>query len=143
MAEREEGIWGGEAEVLGRKLTLPTAEPPSPNRTGAEWGLAALVAGGACFLLCPGALLVWVAFVHADFWSHSDRRILSVIFTACHFLAFGLTAVAMAFAITGLTAARKQQTPVALPLTALILSGVTLLFWILILICTICDAASI
>jgi hypothetical protein len=143
MAEREEGIWGGEAGELGRRRSEsagPSLTLPAPH--GTEWGLASLVAAGACLLLCPGALLVWISYVHAPFWSHPDHRTISVVLLACHFLALGLTAMALAFAIVGLTAARRQQTPIALPLTGLIVSGVTLLFWLLIIICTFADAIS-
>jgi hypothetical protein len=143
MAEREEGIWSGDAGELARRRAQPGGLSLTlPGQQGSEWGLAALLTASACMILCPLALLVWVGLFHADFWSWSDRRHISVVLVACQFIAFGLTAMCLAFAIVGLTAARRQQTPVALPLTALVVSGVTLVFWIIILVCTILDATS-
>ncbi len=143
MAEHDEHIWSSDAgELPRRRSQSPAPSLTLPGPQGTEWGLAALLTGSACLLLCPLALLVWVALFHAQFWSHSDRRNISILLIACQFLAFGLTAMSLAFAIVGLTAARRQQTPIALSLTALVVSGVTLVFWIIILVCTILDATA-
>jgi hypothetical protein len=136
VAEHEEGIWGRDAGELGRKLSYPTAPAPLPTRTGSEWGLASLLTAGVCLIVCPTTLLVWASIiaVHDQRWTKTDVRDMCLALIGCEFLVFGLVATALAFGIVGVTAARKHQTPVALPLTGLIVSAVTLVCWIVILV---------
>jgi hypothetical protein len=135
MAEREEGIWGGEGE-LSRKLSYPAAQLRLPPRTGSEWGLASLLTGGLCLVICPTTLLVWASIisVHDQRWTKADVRNMCAALISCEFLVVGLVGMALAFAIVGLVASRKHETPAALPLTGLIVSAVTMIFWIVIVV---------
>jgi hypothetical protein len=138
MAEREEGIWGGEAGELGRKLSYPTAALTLPPRTGSEWGLASLLTAVACLVVCPTSLLVWASVItaHEHRWDRPSVHHICILLISCEFLVLGLVGTALAFAIVGLNAARKYETPMGLPLTGLIVSAVTMAFWIVILICS-------
>jgi hypothetical protein len=138
MAEHGEGIWSREGGELSRKLGYPTAPPPLPDRAGSEWGLASLLTGGACLVLCPTTLLVWASIVsvHAVRWSRSDVHNMCVLLTGCELVVLGLVGTALAFGIVGLVAARKNQTTIALPLTGLIVSAATMIFWLVILVCS-------
>jgi hypothetical protein len=139
MAEHEQGIWGGEAGDLARRRSPSAgASLTLPGPQGSEWGLAALLTAGFCMVLCPTTLLVWASIVsvHAVRWSRSDVHTMCILVTACEFLVAALAGMALAFGIVGLIAARKNQTPVALPLTGLIVSVVTLVFWIVIIGCS-------
>jgi hypothetical protein len=145
MADREEGIWGGESGELARKLTYPTAPPPLPTRGGSEWGLASLLTGAVCLIVCPTTLLVWASIisVHDRRWSKTDVRNMCAALMACQLLVFGLVAMALAFGIVGLTAARRHHAPVALPLTGLVVSAVTLVCWIVILVSSLLTTAGL
>jgi hypothetical protein len=145
MAEHEEGIWGGEAADPARKRSHPAAPLVLPDRVGSEWGLASLLTGVACLVMCPTTLLVWasVVSVHAVRWSRADVRNICILLISCQFLVLGLVAMALAFAIVGLTAGRRQQTPVALPLAGLVVSAVTAVFWVIIIICSFATAFSL
>ena len=92
MAERDEGIWGGEAGELGRKLSYPAAQLTLAPRTGSEWGLASLLTGLACLIVCPTTLLVWasVIAVHDARWSKTDVRNMCTALIGCEFLVLGL-----------------------------------------------------
>jgi hypothetical protein len=136
MAEEEEGIWGGERGEMGRKLTHPDAPRRVPSRHASEWGLASLLTGGFCLLLCPGTLVVWagVISVHAERWGRADVRNICVALICCQFLVLFLNVMAIAFGAVGLMGPREERTSVALPLAGLVVSLVTILFWVVIIV---------
>jgi uncharacterized BrkB/YihY/UPF0761 family membrane protein len=138
MAEPEEGIWGSEPGDLGRRLSSPKASLTLPDRAGSEWGLASLLTALACLVLCPGTLLVWASVItaHEHRWDRPSVHRLCIVLICCEFLVLGLIGTALAFAIVGGAVARKNQTSCALPVTALIVSSVTLALWIVILVCS-------
>jgi hypothetical protein len=108
------------------------------NRHAAEWGLAGLLLNLTLLLLAALALLVWgsVIQVHEQRWDHGSLVRICIALLSTEFLVLLLIAVGIAFSVRGLLAARSQRTPAALPLAALLVGLVDLLFWLMVVYCS-------
>lgn len=125
--------------ILDDDDALPTSkrdrEPRESSRTGYEWGLASTIIGAVFLVLGPLTTLVLVVLTREaaiDYSHQSDSSKVELIGLLGIVSAEIVAITGFFFGLRGLTQARADRSPAALPITGILLCLAAVILWLLV-----------